>query len=177
MKTELESKFELYKTPNWAIESIFKLYNPMGMNVLEPGCDTAPHCEIAKTLGATSTTGVDLRMVGNAMCDNFVNDDFLSMHHMPIFNMVSMNPPFSSSVQFVENALKCITSDGIIVCLQRLNWLSSVSRKEFWERRHLSSVHIFSRRPSFKGGPTDAQEYAYFVFRKRAGQNCILGWI
>ena len=56
MKTELQEKFELYETPNWVTESIFKLYSPLGKSVIEPGCNVAPHCNTAKRFGAVLTT-------------------------------------------------------------------------------------------------------------------------
>lgn len=148
------------------------------MSILEPGCNVAPHCKVAKERGARTTVGVDIRKVFNAQCDQFIKSDFLKIKPVEAFDFVLMNPPFSQSIEFINHGLAHLKKDGLLICLNRLGLLESSSRVEFWSTANLKALHVFSKRPSFSGdGKTDASAYAYFVFSKRKVHKQKITWI
>lgn len=110
---------------------------------------------------------------------------------MPFVDLVLTNPPFSLAKEFIEKAL----SESDTVCmLQRVNFLGSQSRKEFWNRNPPTHLFVLANRPKFIakcskcknpenyqigalevcplcGGKvrpqSDATEYAWFVWDKK----------
>jgi len=80
----------------------------------------------------------------------------------PGFQVVLMNPPFSSSLLFVQ---QCLPLAERVVALLRLNWLGGVARHTFL-REYCPDVYVLPQRPSFRpDGGTDATEYAWMVWR------------
>lgn len=81
-------------------------------------------------------------------------------------DLIITNPPFSISLDFIQKSLK----EGKTVCyLQRLNWLGSKKRKDFWNMNTPDKLLILSERPQFKrelglGTGTDSTEYAWFIW-------------
>lgn len=88
----------------------------------------------------------------------------------PLFNidLIITNPPFSISLDFINKSLL----EAKTVCyLQRLNWLGSQTRKDFWNNNPPDKLFILSKRPQFKKelgykGGTDSTEYAWFIWDK-----------
>ena len=83
-------------------------------------------------------------------------------------DLIITNPPFSIAIEFLTKSL----SEGKTVCyLQRLNWLGSKARKDFWNSNPPSKIFVLSKRPQFKrelglGNGSDSTEYAWFVWDK-----------
>lgn len=83
-------------------------------------------------------------------------------------DLIITNPPFSIAIPFLEKSLR----EGKTVCyLQRLNWLGSDKRKNFWNTNPPDKIFVLSKRPQFKkelglGGGTDSTEYAWFIWDK-----------
>ena len=81
-------------------------------------------------------------------------------------DLIITNPPFSLSIEFVKKSLQ----EGKTICyLQRINWLGSKSRKEFWNNSIPDKLFILSKRPQFmkemglKAG-SDSTEYTWFIW-------------
>ena len=82
--------------------------------------------------------------------------------------MIITNPPFSLSIEFLN---KSLIEANTICYLQRLNWLGSGIRKEFWNLNIPDKLFVLSKRPQFKkelglGSGTDATEYGWFIWDK-----------
>ena len=86
----------------------------------------------------------------------------------PQVDLIITNPPFSISLDFIKKSL----IEGKTVCyLQRLNWLGSKLRKDFWNNNIPDKIFVLSKRPQFKkelglGGGTDSTEYCWFIWDK-----------
>lgn len=87
---------------------------------------------------------------------------------MPNVDLIVTNPPFSKSIEFV---IKSLIEAKTVCYLQRLNWLGSTSRKNFWNNNPPDKIFVLSQRPQFmkemglKSG-TDSTEYAWFIWDK-----------
>jgi hypothetical protein len=93
--------------------------------------------------------------------------DYLSSEYSEKeFDLIITNPPFSLSIDFVQKSLY----EGKTVCyLQRVNWLGSKMRKDFWNSNPPDKIFVLSKRPQFRKelgleGGTDSQEYAWFIW-------------
>ena len=85
------------------------------------------------------------------------------------YDMIITNPPFNQAQAFTEHALEMVCEGGLVIMLQRLNWLGSQKRKPMWQKLPLAAVYVHSKRPGFdpqKPSKTDSTEYAHFVFCK-----------
>ncbi len=74
------------------------------------------------------------------------------------------NPPFSLTPQFLEKSLQ---EADVVIYLQRLAYLSSIGRKEFWNRNKPTNLIVLSKRPSFAGGGTDKTDYCWYIWDKK----------
>ncbi len=98
----------------------------------------------------------DMRMPGKA----FIEGDYLRTS-VPHIDVGITNPPFTLALEF---ARKMIADCGIAAVYQRLNWLSSADRRDFFEETQ-PSVYVLPNRPSHRAdGKTDAAEYAWYVW-------------
>lgn len=84
------------------------------------------------------------------------------------YDLIITNPPFSKSIEFLTKSLY----EAKTVCyLQRLNWLGSKTRKDFWNTHIPDKIFVLSKRPQFmkemglKSG-SDSTEYAWFIWDK-----------
>lgn len=83
-------------------------------------------------------------------------------------DLIITNPPFSISLEFIK---KSLTEAKTICYLQRLNWLGSKKRKDFWNNNTPDKLFVLSQRPQFRreagfGNGTDSTEYAWFIWDK-----------
>ena len=79
------------------------------------------------------------------------------------FDLVITNPPFASACAIWEACWECLRPGGQIAFLNRLSWLSSRRRAEFW-KRYPADVYVLPSRPSFvPSGKIDMWDYAWFV--------------
>jgi hypothetical protein len=83
-------------------------------------------------------------------------------------DLVISNPPFSLAKEFIEKSLGIVNQEtGVVIMLQRLNFLGSAARDAFWENNPPSVVVVHAKRISFGGTTgTDSIEYAHFVWDK-----------
>ncbi len=101
-------------------------------------------------------------------------------------DLIVTNPPFSLSVPFLAKSLK----EAKTVCyLQRINWLGSQIRIDFWKENVPDKLFVLSKRPNFTREylktiygedvnlkkmaeelglslGTDSTEYAWFIWDK-----------
>lgn len=116
-------------------------------------------------------------------CEIREGSDYLKA---PLFNidLIVTNPPFSISIPFLEKSLQ----EAKTVCyLQRINWLGSDKRKDFWNTHTPDKLFVLSKRPAFikeylkllspeeaaeyleskkSKSSTDSSEYAWFIWDK-----------
>ena len=78
-------------------------------------------------------------------------------------DLILTNPPFSKALQFFNKAIK---EANTVIMLQRLNYLGSQKRKDWWQTNEPTSLFILSNRPSFTGKGTDSTEYCWYVWDK-----------
>ena len=80
--------------------------------------------------------------------------------HLPRYHVCVMNPPFRLAFEFLQMALQIA---DYVVMLQRLNYLGSRKRSEFFRQFH-PDIYVLPDRPSFTEGQTDSIEYCWFVW-------------
>lgn len=80
-------------------------------------------------------------------------------------DVIITNPPFSLSEEFIRKSLSELADDGTMLYLQRVNFLGSITRIEFWEEIGMpNKLLTIIPRPRFVKGKSDACEYAWFVW-------------
>lgn len=167
---------DYYVTPHWLIREFLARFipeyniNPKACNVLDPsagGCAkyAMSYPTILEEFGFNSISTSDIRDDSLAMYTgvDYLNAQFLGN------DLIITNPPFDCSTEFVEQALKQVNQNGTVVMLQRLNWLGSIKRKQFWDNAPLKQIYVHHKRASFYPelpNKKDSIEYAHFVFQK-----------
>lgn len=87
--------------------------------------------------------------------------DYLETKFEPV-DCIITNPPFSLTQQFLQ---KSFTEADVIIYLQRINYLGSKGRKDFWNMHKPTNLIVLSKRPSFSpDGRTDQTDYAFFIW-------------
>lgn len=91
-------------------------------------------------------------------------------------NLIVMNPPYLSAMEFVEAALRWVRTTKVketgekkyatVAALLRLPWLASKGRVAF-HQKNPSAVWVLPDRPSFTGdNKVDSTDYAWFLWSK-----------
>ena len=172
---------DYYVTPHWLIEDFLAAFAENNMLVCSPdesprvldpsagGCDKyeMSYPTVLEKEGFTVESW-DIREDSRA---NLKGVNFLNVPSalLPKYNMIITNPPFNVAQEFTEHALEMVKEGGLVIMLQRLNWLGSQKRKPMWQKLPLAAVYVHSKRPGFdplKPSKTDSTEYAHFVFCK-----------
>lgn len=160
---------DLYETPPEPIIQILNALDLPGGDWLEPSAGSGAIIRAVNSVRSDVrwTACEILPEMARMICvadpsADVVCDDFLTADWLVRWDVCAMNPPFSLALQFIERALE--VADWV-VCLERLNFLGSDKRNEFW-LAHMPDVYVLPRRPSFVGGKTDSTEYALFVWPK-----------
>ena len=65
---------------------------------------------------------------------------------MPLVDLVLTNPPFSLAQEFITKAR---TESTTVIMLQRVNFLGSQARKDFWEKNPPTHLFVLANRPKF----------------------------
>lgn len=100
------------------------------------------------------------------------NEDFFNWDGR--VDLIITNPPFSLAQEFVEHA---IPRADTVIMLQRLNWMGSQKRHNFWKENPPDALYVLSKRPSFNGKGTDNQDYAWYVWQKGKKRLTGMNWI
>lgn len=172
---------DYYVTPHWLIEDFLAAFaennilvcspddNPRVLDPSAGGCDKyeMSYPTVLEKEGFLVESW-DIRNDSRA---EIRGRDFLTTPTalLPTFDMIITNPPFKLAQEFTEKALDMVEGHGLVIMLQRLNWLGSQKRKPMWQRLPLAAVYVHSKRPGFnpeKPSQTDSTEYAHFVFCK-----------
>ena len=172
---------DYYVTPHWLIEDFLAAFaennilvcspdeNPMVLDPSAGGCDKYPmsYPTVLEQEGFIVESW-DIREDSRA---NLTGVNFLNVpsYESRKYDMIITNPPFNQAQAFTEHALEMVKEGGLVIMLQRLNWLGSQKRKPMWQKLPLAAVYVHSKRPGFdpeKPSKTDSTEYAHFVFCK-----------
>ncbi len=172
---------DYYVTPHWLIEDFlaafsencrFNFDEQAYPRILDPsagGCEQYPmsYPTVLEKHGFTVESW-DIREDSRA---NLTGVNFLNVpsYESRKYDMIITNPPFNQAQAFTEHALEMVCEGGLVIMLQRLNWLGSQKRKPMWQKLPLAAVYVHSKRPGFdpqKPSKTDSTEYAHFVFCK-----------
>ena len=78
-------------------------------------------------------------------CELTEGKDYLKTE-MPFVDLILTNPPFSLAKEFIE---KAISESDTVCMLQRVNFLGSQSRKEFWNKNPPTHLFVLANRPKF----------------------------
>lgn len=82
-------------------------------------------------------------------------------------DVIITNPPFSLTVEFVRKSLDELAPDGTMAYLQRVNFLGSKCRVDFWaEIGFPNKTPIIIPRPRFVNGSSDSCEYMWMIWDK-----------
>ena len=103
-----------------------------------------------------------VRLRADALVDALPGVDFLD-HQAPTDWIVG-NPPYDAAEAHVRHALS-LARVGVAFLL-RLAFLASARRVPLWQESPLALVSVLAERPSFAGGGTDSDDYAFFIWRK-----------
>jgi len=172
---------DYYVTPHWLIEDFLAAFSencrfnfdeqayPLILDPSAGGCDKyeMSYPTVLEKHGFTVESW-DIREDSRA---NLKSVNFLNVPSalLPKYDMLITNPPFNVAQEFTEHALEMVKEGGLVIMLQRLNWLGSQKRKPMWQKLPLAAVYVHSKRPGFdpqKPSKTDSTEYAHFVFCK-----------
>lgn len=171
MKTK-RSPYDFYPTPKQAFVSFWEADKENWNNtttVFEPCAGDGAIIKFLKEVKP------ELRIAANeideAHADHLYHSgadkvdfyDFFGYEPNFCYDTVITNPPFSLAQEFITTILTKWRPKRTIMLL-RLNFLGSQKRKEFWNKFPPSRIYVLSKRPSFTGGGTDSQEYAWFVW-------------
>lgn len=172
---------DYYVTPHWLIEDFLAAFSencrfrfdpeeyPLVLDPSAGGCDKYPmsYPTVLEKHGF-NVNSWDIREDSRA---NLTGVNFLNVpsYESRKYDMIITNPPFNLAQEFTEHALEMVKEGGLVIMLQRLNWLGSQKRKPMWQKLPLAAVYVHSKRPGFdpqKPSKTDSTEYAHFVFCK-----------
>jgi len=171
-------KSDYYVTPSWIIVELFdqipELFEDMdGRMALDPCAGggvvngqkfSMPYPDVLRGRGWESITTLDIR--SDSLAD--IKADFLTWDNPDNldFDLIITNPPFAIAEEITRKALELVdTESGKVIMLQRLNWLGSAARDDFFSEYPPTTIVMHSRRPSFGGtSSTDSVEYAHFIW-------------
>ena len=172
---------DYYVTPHWLIEDFLAAFSencrfnfdeqayPLMLDPSAGGCDKyeMSYPTVLEKHGF-NVNSWDIREDSRA---NLTGVNFLNVpsYESRKYDMIITNPPFNQAQAFTEHALEMVKEGGLVIMLQRLNWLGSQKRKPMWQKLPLAAVYVHSKRPGFdpqKPSKTDSTEYAHFVFCK-----------
>lgn len=143
----MRSKYDYYPTPAWCYEQL-----PIDWSLFKTALEPASGDHRIVSFLESKGMKVD-------WCEIQEGKDFYE--HEGEYDLVFTNPPFSHSIPFIEHALSMSTT---VIMLQRLNFLATQSRYEFWQQFPPDGIFVLSRRPVFVGTKSDSQEYCWFVW-------------
>lgn len=153
---------DAYNTPPSVASVMCDRMNLQGRMVLEPSAGQGPVVNALVSAGA--------KVISNDIEGGI--DYLTSTQLMPgIVDAVMTNPPFTTSCEFVDKARK---EASTVVMLQRLNWLGSYKRLEWWQGNMPTHIYVLVPRPSFAFSGTDSNEYGWFVWTDNWGPGAVM---
>lgn len=99
-----------------------------------------------------------------------IKKDCLSFVSTKNYDLIITNPPFDQALEICKKYIPLIQEQGgMFIILQRLNFLGSKSRKNFFNSYPPDYIYVHSKRPRFTNtAGTDSIEYAHFVWGAEA---------
>lgn len=178
-------KSDYYVTPDWIIDELFdsipELFDEMdGRIALDPCAGGGivnntqafgmPYPEALKRRGWKHIHTMDIREDSLAE----IKHDFLQWDTKIDYDLIITNPPFAIAEEITRKALSLADPEsGKVIMLQRLNWLGSASRDDFFTEYPPSLIVMHAKRPSFGGTTsTDSVEYAHFIWDNADKSGC-----
>lgn len=168
---------DFYPTPFGVIDLFLKHYHiDPNAKLLEPCAGNGNIIRSLQKNGYSNIKAVEIRedefetlynLVGYG---NFAIGDFLTMkieNNIGLSDVVITNPPFSLAMEFLNKSLEITTEKGIVIMLLRLGFMATDKRYQFMSKNPPTDLYVLHKRPSFTGGGTDSQEYAWYVWDKR----------
>ncbi len=141
---------DAYQTPEYCIELIFDRIKWSGIHsFLEP-------CR-----GDNNIYNKIPNNIITFWCEIKEDRDYLNFKFPYTIDLIITNPPYSLAQEFIE---KSLAEARTIVYLLRLDFFGSIKRHEFWIRNTPTHLYVLSKRPSFIGKGTDANNYGWFVW-------------
>lgn len=135
-------RLEHFETPQWAIDAILQRVK-LGGIVVDPAAGAGMLVEAAKKQqGTTSIWAHDIEDWGYPL--DSVEDFLERTEPLSSKAMVFMNPPFKTADQFVRKAFELGAER--VLCFQRLAWLESKKRKEFWSEYSPLRIYLCGER-------------------------------
>lgn len=177
------SPYDFYPTPKYAIEALMDTlsrYNiNLGDKILEPCAGDGALLKSLWHPGAKiQAYDIDESHLpqlrehmddGDIICYGTKDILTLTQKEFDAFDAIVTNPPFSITQEILEHLLSLRAksawgSNMHIIILQRLGFLGSQKRHDFWNKYPPDAVWALSKRPSFTGTGTDAHEYGWFIW-------------
>lgn len=174
-KEILAKRFEHYETPEWAVRQILNK-EILTKNVVDPCTGTGILADVARVYGY-NVAAYDIYDWGYEDLNELVDFLSLTFDSARAFRAggeytILMNPPFSKACKFVEKAFELGARK--VVCFQRLSWLESQGRKDFWKKYSPNRVYVCGNRATCWLHSIDSRErgergssttaHAWFVF-------------
>lgn len=177
------SPYDFYPTPKHCTESLMRTLDKYGISlgkrILEPCAgDGALIKALWRSEMEIQAYDIDeshlpqLRELcddGSIFCYGTHDVLTLTQKEFDSFHTIITNPPFSITQEILEHILalraSCDSSKpAMVIMLQRLGFLGSQKRHDFWNKYPPDAVWALSKRPSFTGTGTDAHEYGWFIW-------------
>lgn len=166
------NKDDLYETPHWLVEAIVPFlihhFHMLGIEnpvIWEPCAGNGRITRVLKHyFPKAEIIASDIQEYPSL---TFVGD-FLAVgpREDRKVDLIITNPPFCLAEEICRHAEKFLSETGLLVVLERLNFLGSKQR-EPWLTKDTPSIYFSPRRASFL--PTrqaDSVEYAWFVWHQ-----------
>jgi len=127
---------EFYPTPTKSIDSILE---EIEWNVI------TTFCEPCRGSGAIYDK-VPLLNINKYHFELSEGTDYLDYNNSKKVDLILTNPPFSLAEKFI---IKARQEAKCVVMLQRVNFLGSQARKEFWSKNPPTHLFVLANRPKF----------------------------
>lgn len=168
-------RFEFFETPREPILSLLNngegLVNWSNARVLDVG---AGRGNIGRTIREATGAIVDSIEIRELERNNLVDhSDNLWMENFLQWtppdgykpDIIITNPPFSMAVDIAEQSFRLFPNCPLVM-LQRLEWLGSKKRTDFFNANPVQGLWTLSHRPSFLGShrKVDVWSYSWFMW-------------
>lgn len=161
----VRDKLDRYYTPDPLAEALVAVLGWCApATVLEPSVGGGAFARaVRRQWPQAELTGVDLDAgaPGLDLVDRASVSDFLDTRGR--WDLVVGNPPFALAESHVRHALTLAPVVGVLL---RLGFLASRRRVPFWHDHPATHLWVLARRPSFRGGRTDATDYGLFLWNE-----------
>ena len=193
---------DYYVTPSWAINDLLTALaddaaTELGVKlcssdliVLDPCAGGDASHEMAYPQALRDFKKFDIQILDTvdiredskaAIKGDYLQMDMSNVRAMYPYDLIISNPPFEKATQFIQKALRDVCDGGLVVMLQRINFLGSKERKPLFSVSPPfgfgmpAIIYAHSKRMRFMQGtnpksgkpwPGDSIEYAHFVWKK-----------